>query len=109
MYQNPDNSENNTHPEPQFQTAELENDLPSEVHVERLARPDAGTAEEIADGVGDKPVGPHRSAAGREVDTVEDIKHLRAQLHLNVPRYRDGFEDRNVHVRKAGSVEFVPR
>src|SRR5208337_60619 len=55
----------------------LENDLSRKLHVEGLAGPDAGTAEEIADRVGHKAVGSDGSTSG--CGSQGQVKHCGAR------------------------------
>jgi hypothetical protein len=58
----------------------LEDDLPCQLHVERLAGTDARRSVKVADSVADEAVRSDRAGSRRQVDAVEDVKYLGANL-----------------------------
>src|ERR1700728_2836037 len=87
----------------------LENDLQPKIQVESLARADARSSVEVADGVGDGAVARTGGAHSRsQIDAVEHVKHLRAELSSHSLRDRDVLEHREVHVGEARTINLVP-
>src|SRR5579862_6440984 len=79
---------------PRALQADSEEDLQRQLHVERLARTDAGGTARITDGVANRAQAAAHAAAGlSEVHAVEDVEHLHAQLRSDAWRDRDVLED----------------
>jgi len=66
----------------QVKANSLEDDLRHELHVERFAWPNPRGTVVVADGVADYPTTVNRPCSGREVDAIEQVIHLRAELYF---------------------------
>src|ERR1700722_17677840 len=87
----------------------LENDLQPKIQVEGLARADARSSVEVADGVGDCAVAGTRGTDARSlIDVIKHFKHLRAELIALSLRERYFLEQREVHVGEARIINLVP-
>ncbi len=86
----------------------LEDNLCCELQVERLARTQSRGAIEVADGVANGPVGTYGSGSGREINAIEDIKHLCTELQLHPLRYADVLDHGHIHIAKPRAIERIP-
>src|ERR1700687_1467043 len=74
----------------------LEDDLGCELHVEGFAGADARSAVEVADGVAYETSRTDRTAAGLQIDPVQQVKHLRPELYFEALAHRNVLKDREV-------------
>src|SRR5580658_8086172 len=85
----------------------LENNLRSELQVERFARTQPRRSVEVADRVTHRAIPAHRTCPRRQVYTVEQIEHFRADLYFQTLRNGDVFDHRQVHIGKAWAGEGI--
>src|SRR5215468_7861112 len=90
-----------------------EDNLRRKLHVEWLARSDAGSASVVANGRSGSPEvrGGKASTAARDgkIQAVEDVEHLRPKLKFDVFMQRGVLDQRCIHGRETRSVNRIAR
>src|SRR5271169_2480663 len=86
----------------------LEKDLQPQLQVEGFTGPDAGGSVEVADGVvDDATAGTGSTDTGSQVDPVEYVKHLHAELGLDPLGDGNDLQHGQIQVREAWAVDLV--
>src|SRR5689334_1744819 len=107
----------------------LKLDFHGKLHVKGFSRTDSRSAVEIADGIayqaearaggadtpeqqrrsriGGPATAAHRAWSGSEIHAIEEVEHLRPELHGKPLPHRDIFEHGQVHISVTGAVELV--
>lgn len=85
-------------------------DLQRELHVEGFTGADAGRAVKVSCGVAALPESAADGTAGRrQVDAVEQIEKLDAQLGAQSFRDRNVLENRKINVAESRSIDGIAR
>src|ERR1700761_3234 len=96
----------------------LEDNLGRKLHVERLARPETGSAVEVSNcishhaacaGSARRAATSHRARARGEIDPIEHIEHLRAELNSEALLDGNVLEHGQVNVCESGTIESIAR
>src|SRR6202023_76359 len=83
-------------------------DFRSQLHIERLTRPNARRSPKVADGAEELTKASAKSSGRRaEISTVKDVERFGSQLDAKTISDRRGFEGGSVDVNKAGTVQLI--